>query len=738
MPCTQARICPCCLSWAVRYTRGCRMKLDVRIPRSSLNHLRRLLRPSGTAAFCFVILLAIAFCLLNSGQQSPVFRAARLLLLIAGVAIAWLEFGRQNRSERPVRHVFLVLALITPFVQRWWQVSYLEPAILQMLLVSVTALLYGAGDALILVGVIMLLAFVDPSAVGGSATVYPGKTAFEIGCMSAAALLVARLTSGQRRRIASLREEVYLMRSNPLATADERPREHAPRAAARISATEEEIETLDSSIRSILERIREYFRAHSVLLYQLRGTRSLELRHWVSDSAVSSGSLLDLESSLIGRIFGRGISCNWNFDDPSCRITAKDVPYYTAWQPVRNLAGSPLILRSQPIGILVADRTAPVPFTELEILHMETFAIQLVEMIEMGKRYLEQVDRNMEYRLFYRAMSELGQSLATDEILAALGRACEDVVPSSHILIVLLDETGLSYQIGFAQGAEKLKGLKVKSQGRTWVSWLLNSDTGELLLRDVRSHASKMPVASSREGDLAIRSLLMIPLVAKGKKMGAVILGSTQPDYFMHWHMRILATICQQAAANIENSLLHRRVENEAISDGLTQLFNHRHFQDRLKAEFSRARRSNTSLSLLMADIDHFKKINDDYGHRIGDGVLQQMADILRRAVRSEDAVARYGGEEFVVILTGSNRKGALRMAERLRAAAEKVSFLAEDHSIKITISVGAATYPDDAREPWELIECADRALYSAKKQGRNRVVAYDSSQQSLQTRTQP
>ncbi len=714
------------------------MKLDVHIPRSSLNRARRLLRLTGPAAFCCVILLAIAFYLLNNGQQGPVYRAVRLLLLVAGVAIAWLEFGRQNRSVRPVRQILLGLALVTPFVQRWWQISYLEPAVFQMLLVSVTALLYGAGDALLLVGVITLLAFVDPASVSGSETVFLGKTAFEIGCISVAAMLVARLTSGQRRRIASLREEVYLMRSNPLATADERPKEHAPRAASRIPAAEEEIETLDSSIRSILERIREYFRAHSVLLYQLRGTRSLELRHWVSDAAISSGSVLDPERSLIGRIFGRGISCNWNFDDPDCRITAKDVPYYSVWQPVRNLAGSPLILRNQPIGILVADRTAPRPFTELEILHMETFAVQLVEMIEMGKRYLEQVDRNMEYRLFYRAMSELGQSLATEEILTALGKACEDVVPSSHVLIVLLDETGLSYQIGFAQGAESLKGLKVKSQGRTWVSWLLNSDTGQLLLKDVRSHASKMPVASPREGDLGIRSLLMIPLVAKGRKMGAVVLGSKQPDYFMHWHMRILGTICQQAAANIENSLLHRRVENEAISDGLTQLFNHRYFQDRLKAELSRARRSNTSLSLLMADIDHFKKINDEYGHRIGDGVLQQMAEIMKRAVRSEDAVARSGGEEFAVILTGSNRKGALRMAERLRAAAEKVSFQAEESSIKISLSVGAATYPDDARESWELIECADRALYSAKRQGRNRVVAYDSSQQSLQSRMQP
>ncbi|HYK89702.1 MAG TPA: diguanylate cyclase [Acidobacteriota bacterium] len=714
------------------------MNLDVHIPRSWINLGRKLLRPSGPAAFCAVIALTAATCLLSGAQSSTALRVLRILFLVVGIVIAWLGCGRQSRTARPVMQIFLVLVLLIYLVQTWRLVPYLEPAVPDLILVCVAALLYGARDALILVGIIVLLAFVNPSPPGGAEAGFLARIAFEASCFSVAAILIANLTSGQRRRIASLREELHRVRSNPLAADDDTNPERVAAYSRRVSTAEEETETLDPSIRAILVRIRRYFRAHSVLLYQLSGSRSLELRHWVSDVSVDSTSLLDLRSSLIGRIFGRGISCNWNLDDPNCGVTPRDISYYTEWQPVRNLAGTPLKLHDQPVGILVVDRTAPSHFTELEILHMETFALQLVEMIEMGKRYLEQVDRNMEYKLFYQAMSELGQSLATDQILAALAKACQDVVQSTHVLIALLDESGLSYEIGFAEGAEQLKGTRVKSQGRTWASWLLNSDTGPLLLKDVRSHASRMPVASPREGDLSIRSLLMIPLVAKGKKMGVVLLGSTQPDYFLNWHMRILKLICVQAAANIENSLLHRRVENEAFSDGLTQLFNHRYFQDRLKTELSRARRSNTKLSLLMTDIDHFKKVNDSYGHRIGDAILQQMSDILRRTVRSEDVVARYGGEEFVIILVGSNRKGALKMAERLRAAAEKCTFSAEEQKIKASMSIGAATYPDDAGEPWELIECADRALYSAKGQGRNRVVAYDSIQQPVQGRPQP
>ncbi len=713
------------------------MKLDVLIPRSFVNCARRLFRPSGIAAFCFVISLAAVSYLLSRGALTASHRLLRIVFLVAGVAIAWTGCGKRIRTDGPALQVFLVLTLITSFLPRWWSVPYIEPVLLQMLLVSMAGFLFGARDALVLVGIIILSAFVAPPASDRFETGFLTKTAFDGAFFSVTALIVARLTSGQRRRIASLREEAYLIRSDPLATVEDVSQERAPEFIRPVRAAGEGIETLDESIRAILERIRDYFRAHSVLLYQLRGTRSLELRHWVSPVAIGSGQVLDLQNSLIGRIFGRGISCNWNLDDPDSRIAPRDVPYYSEWQPVRNLAGSPLKLHGQPVGILVVDRTAPWPFTETDIIHMETFAIQLVEMMEMGKRYLEQVDRNTEYRLFYRAMSELGQSLATEEILAALARACQDVVQSSHVLIALLDEPGICYQIGFAQGAERLCGTKVRSQGRTWVSWLLNSGTGPLLLKDVRSHASKMPVVSPREGDLGIRSLLMIPLVAKGRRLGVVIVGSTQPDFFMNLHMRILTAICHQAGANVENSQLHSRVENEALSDGLTHLFNHRYFQDRLKTELSRARRGSACLSLLMVDIDHFKKVNDTYGHRIGDAILQQMADILKRAVRSEDAVARYGGEEFVIILTSSNRKGARRMAERLRTAAEKVTFHVEEHIIKITISVGVASYPDDAREPWELIECADRALYCAKNQGRNRIVAYEPDAQPLPSRTQ-
>ena len=707
------------------------MRLDVFLPRSFIYRLRRLLHPSSTAAFWSILLGAIAAFLLDARFESGAHRGLQVLFLVAGVVFAWLCIANPGGSARPVMQAFLFLILVASFVQHWWHVRYLDTPVFGVFLVTLASILYGARDAFLLIGVTALLAFASPPPRAETSAAFLTRTAVDFSLMIAAVLIAARATGGQRRKIAALREELMRARNSPLATPGENVAEPDPARVRKAAVAEAEVESLDASFRAILERIKVYFRAHSVLLYQQQGTRALTLRYWTSDAQVEPAVPVNLEASLLGRIFARGISCNWNFDDPNCLATLRDIPYYSEWQPVRNLAGSPLKVGNQTIGTLVVDRIAPTPFTELDVVHLETFGIQLVEIIEMGKRYLEQVDRNREYRLFYRATSRLGQSLATEEIVAALAAASQDVVLSTHILVALSDQSGLSYEIGLAVGAEKLKGLKVKSHGRTWISWLLNSDTGPLMLKDVRSHASSLPVASPREGDLGVRSLLLIPLVAKGKKMGALVLGAMRPDYYQNWHMRILTEICSQAAANIENSLLHRRVESEALSDGLTQVFNHRYFQERLSTEFSRARRTNETLSLLMADIDNFKQVNDTYGHRIGDIILQQIAGILRRSVRSEDVVARYGGEEFVIILIGSDRKGALKMAERIRAAVESVSFLAEDYAILLTISIGTATYPDDGREPWQLIEHADRALYRAKEEGRNRVVVYDAGDEA-------
>jgi diguanylate cyclase (GGDEF)-like protein len=614
-------------------------------------------------------------------------------------------------------------------LQRWWEIPYpTVPLLLFAGIVALSAASYGVSDALLILALMANLQLMLHLPVKGTKTGFEFELGLEVMLLAGLAILLGYLTSGQRRKILSLREEVMLAKGEAAAYLTNVEAKNFFPASHETGEGKADLESLESSIEAILHRIQEYFQAQSVLLYQPYGENSLKLRHAVSvTGSVHVGHVLDTQSTPLGAIYLRGITCNWNFDDPDSEIRSRHVTYYTDWQQVRNLAGCPLKMLGQAIGMLILDRNLERPFTGLEMKHLEIFAIQLAELIQMGKRYLEQLDRNMEYRIFYQAMSRLARSLATQEVLEALAGVCQEVAPSTHVLIALLDETRLSYELAYTHGIPSLQGCKVDSHGRTWLSWMLNSKSGPIMLRDIRSHVSTMPIASPKEGPLPVRSVLLIPLIAEGAQLGVVLLGTTKVDSYRHWHMRILASICSQASANIENSLLHRKVENEALSDGLTHLYNHRFFQERLQSECSRVKRGGGSLSLLMIDIDHFKKVNDTYGHRIGDMVLQQTAAILKGHLRSEDTIARYGGEEFVVILSGSGKKGALKMAERSRLAVTRAVLIAEEHRIGASVSIGTATFPEDASQPWELIERADRALYAAKEQGRNRVVQYHS-----------
>ena len=167
----------------------------------------------------------------------------------------------------------------------------------------------------------------------------------------------------------------------------------------------------------------------------------------------------------------------------------------------------------------------------------------------------------------------------------------------------------------------------------------------------------------------------------------------------------------------------HENLLSSALRDGLTKLFNKRYLMDRLDSELKFAQRHETSLSLLLIDIDHFKKVNDTHGHLAGDAVLAHIAQLLTRAVRNEDVVARFGGEEFAIILRAIGVDPAVQMAERLRKLVELTSTDFSGTALRATVSIGVAGFPSTAAiVPDALVEAADQALYRAKHAGRNRV----------------
>jgi diguanylate cyclase (GGDEF)-like protein len=177
------------------------------------------------------------------------------------------------------------------------------------------------------------------------------------------------------------------------------------------------------------------------------------------------------------------------------------------------------------------------------------------------------------------------------------------------------------------------------------------------------------------------------------------------------------------SGGNIENAY-HEEIYRLTTIDGLTQIYNKRYFLETLERELSRCHRYGRHLSLIMFDIDHFKKVNDTFGHLAGDYVLKQVASVIKSKIRREDIMARYGGEEFAIILPEIDNYNSKTFADKIRKLIEKFTFKFEDTKIPVTISIGVATVAPELTDPLEFIRLADEFLYKAKKAGRNCVCA--------------
>jgi diguanylate cyclase len=212
--------------------------------------------------------------------------------------------------------------------------------------------------------------------------------------------------------------------------------------------------------------------------------------------------------------------------------------------------------------------------------------------------------------------------------------------------------------------------------------------------------------------------VIVVPLVADG--VAGVLVAETGHRRGARIERRIIATTeryCGHAALAIRNANLLARVQQMAVTDGLTQLANRRAFDRSLDRELSRAARTDGRLSVVLLDIDHFKLLNDNHGHVVGDTVLKQIAAALQECGREYDTIARYGGEEFAAVLPGCSSGLAMQVAERLRLAVQDAP-----SDVKVTASAGVATYPYDGIDVAGLLNAADRALYASKRAGRNQV----------------
>lgn len=217
------------------------------------------------------------------------------------------------------------------------------------------------------------------------------------------------------------------------------------------------------------------------------------------------------------------------------------------------------------------------------------------------------------------------------------------------------------------------------------------------------------------------REILVAPVSFKSVPLGVIVLAT--PGAFDRDGVELMEQFRADLGLAVNNALAHDRLERLAAVDPLTDTYNRRFGLGRLREEYSRAVRAESPLGLLMIDLDHFKTVNDTYGHLVGDRVLRAVANSCRRVIREGDVLIRYGGEEFLVLLPGAGPEDIVEIGERIRRAVEATVVEDGDARVSVTVSLGGTTYRDTADSPERLVALADHALYEAKDGGRNRLV---------------
>ncbi|MFW5782306.1 MAG: diguanylate cyclase [Candidatus Muiribacteriaceae bacterium] len=321
-------------------------------------------------------------------------------------------------------------------------------------------------------------------------------------------------------------------------------------------------------------------------------------------------------------------------------------------------------------------------------------------------------------KILYEISQTISAVLDYKELLTEVMEIAIKVLEAEKGSIMLFDDETEMLRIEAAYGLPyEITQDTLINPNKGIVGWVIR--TGKpLLIYDTMKEAGfeKLKGRKAESG-----TLLSAPLKVKDKLLGVVNVSKSIPNTYNDSDRELFSAIALQAAIAIDKALLYRR----AITDGLTKLYQHRYFQQRFEEELQRSQRYSKPISLLMMDIDHFKNFNDTYGHQVGDRVLKIVARIIEKSIRDVDIAARYGGEEFAVILPEMTSEGAEVPAERIRSNIENYDFYVDDKVVPITVSLGVSTFPDNASEKDQLIECADNALYYSKETGRNKVSVF-------------
>jgi diguanylate cyclase (GGDEF)-like protein len=390
----------------------------------------------------------------------------------------------------------------------------------------------------------------------------------------------------------------------------------------------------------------------------------------------------------------------------------------------RAVAGGDTLVRDRKLEVLlaVAKTAMGLGFESPQSCPPEKFVVEVFS--ELRQELVQQ--RWREVNVLLRLAMLSGVPMALDATLEVLCDFAAELVPFEQCLAYFWQENEEQVRLRVARAIGEHAGENLAA-GNVLNFWTAKYSRPMLVTLGCNEQADALLDA------VGASSALSVPLIVGNRALGSLQLFSSSPDRFHRDDAQLL-----WISVLIAESLLTHQYANEglitfAFTDFLTGLKTRGYFEQQLDNEIKRSERKGTEFALLMVDIDHFKMLNDRYGHHVGDQVLRDVAAILMKDMREIDTVARYGGEEFVLILPESNENGAVMVAQRLRRGVEQSRFFAgsPEASEHLTISIGIAVFGADAQSKRDVIAAADAALYGAKHSGRNSVVLYSDLQRS-------
>ncbi len=415
-----------------------------------------------------------------------------------------------------------------------------------------------------------------------------------------------------------------------------------------------------------------------------------------------------------------------------CPVPAKlPVAYYSSGKKVGALLAFLIPLNSDTnnaaqddlpaTAILALDRNTEEDWSAQELKLARLTCQKISSDLRLDQKMEEASRERAHINKICLGLQELNQALGLESIFEATTTMVRELTRAEFTVISLLDND--QHRIVKASGpkADKLEGLAFERE-----DGLVGQAIKLKRWMPTHSNYEDAPVFSNTMRLGGLKSLLIIPLLTEDNEpVGALTVAGKNPGLFTPERQEFIKVIVGQIATKIELGQAHEKIFKLATTDGLTGLANHRTFQLALDNMLNRATRQNSPLSFVLCDLDHFKQINDTYGHPFGDTVLQEVSRVLETTIRTVDLAARYGGEEFVLLLENSSSQGAMKQAERVRRTISDLTFQHEGEIVKISISLGIASFPQDASNKNDLISRADQALYQAKGAGRNRTVAW-------------